>query len=78
MTMLAYAIAWYLALVGLVLAAVWLGRSRRKAVEAVSPDQSYEDRRRGDRAAHLARVREEELAEMRRHERRWPSHGARA
>jgi hypothetical protein len=81
MTILVFAIAWYLAVIGLVFVSVALGRSHRKAAQALSPDESYEDRRRHDRAAHLARVREEELAEMRRNaggERRWPSRGARA
>ena len=81
MTIFAFAIAWYLAVIALVFASVSLGRSRRKAAEALSLDETYEDRRRHDRAAHMARVREEELAEMRRNaggERRWPSHNARA
>jgi len=68
MTLFAFACTWYAALFGLAAAAVWNGR-RRQAADAPSPDESYEDRRRRERAAHLARMREEELAELRRRER---------
>lgn len=80
MALFVFASAWYAAVIGLVVGSVRLGARRRKAAETATPDETYEDRRRRDRAAHLARLREEELAELRRaaaHRRR-PDLGARA
>jgi hypothetical protein len=79
MTLSVFAFVWYLSLIVLAAAEVWNGHRRRRADEAMPMDQSYEDRRRRDRAEHLSRLREEELAQMRRSERagrdrvRWPS-----
>jgi hypothetical protein len=78
MALFLFAFAWYLAVIGLVFASVRLGHKRRKAAEAATLDETYEDRRRRDRAEHLARLREEELAQMRRAAapaRRWPTLG---
>jgi hypothetical protein len=66
MTLFVFASAWYLAVIAVALGAVWLGLQRRKAAAAATLDETYEDRRRRDRDEHLARVREEELAQMRR------------
>lgn len=66
MTLFVFASAWYAAVIGLVVGSVWLGHRRRKAAQSATLDETYEDRRRQGRADHLARVREEELAEMRR------------
>lgn len=66
MTLLAFAAAWYLALLALLAKTAWQVYGRRK-IERVSMDEAYDGRREAERARHLARVREEELAEMRRH-----------
>ena len=69
MTLLAFAFSWYAALVVLAVATLLNERRRRQAAQAPGLHESYEDHRRRERAAHLARVREEELAELRRRER---------
>ena len=66
MPLIALAAVWYAVLIGLVAVSIRLGRRRLKAAEALTLDETYEDRRRQDRARHLARVREDELAQMRR------------
>ncbi len=66
MTLSIFATAWYLVVIGLLVGSVWLGLQHRKAAASATLDESYADRRRRERGEHLARVREEELAEMRR------------
>jgi hypothetical protein len=71
MALLLLASAWYVALVAVAVAAAWNAHQRRAAATAEADAAlTYEERRNRDRAEHLARVREEELAEMRRCERR--------
>lgn len=66
MTLSLFAAAWYLVVISVVIGSAWLGHQRRKAEAAATLDETYEDRRRRERGEHLARVREEELAELRR------------
>jgi hypothetical protein len=66
MTLFAFASVWYLAVIAVAAGSVWLGLQHRKAANAASLDECYEDRRGHERCEHMARVREEELAQMRR------------
>ena len=70
MALMLLASAWYIALVT-VAAALAVHAHRRRHAERAALDavMTYEERRDHDRAEHLARVRQEELAELRRRER---------
>lgn len=56
---------WPLALIALLVGAALFGRPRREGA-GVGQDEAYEQSRFSDRNRHASRVREEELAEMRR------------
>jgi cell division protein FtsB len=78
MALLLLASAWYFALVAVAAGAAWNAHRRRtQEIAAVDAELGYEERRARDRAAHLARLRQEELAELRRSERRL-THGLHA
>jgi hypothetical protein len=59
------AAAWYLGLLALMVGAAFLGRPRREPASN-DPNLTYEQARFSDRNRQAARLREEELAEMRR------------